>query len=495
MLALVITCGIGVCFAESTDYTTPYNAVLNYLHGSAPVFGSVGGEWKVFALARSGKYDLNSSYFTNYYQLIENYVASVGSNVLNSNKSTENSRVIIAVTAIGRDARSIAGYDLTSPIKDLNFDKKQGVNGVIYALLALDARQGYSTAAERQPLVDFILGREISGGGWALSGTNPDPDITAAAITALAPYSSASAAINRAVAKLSSMQRDDGGFETMATSNSESCSQVITALSTIGINADTDSRFIKNGNSVLSALCSFFTGGGFAHLPGGSVNAMSSEQAAYALCAYDRYRNGRNDLYNMNDAVPQPTATPTPKPTATPTPKPTATPTPKPTATPTPKPTVTPTAATTGTPTASPTAAATAAATEQVTTAPTAEPTAEVSPTPSAAATESITEEPTAEPNDTEVPATAEPNETTVPDDTAEATDEAPVQTEAADDKQASNDAASATELITESTEETGKEQEDHTQKSSLPLVLAIAGGAVLIGAAATIIIKKRSKK
>lgn len=147
------------------------------------------------------------------------------------------------------------------------------------------------------------------------------------AITALAPYRKAAAAIERGVEKLSALQNANGSFSSGGVETSESCSQVLVALSTVGINAHKDSRFIKNGNSALDALCAFYVGGGFAHMANGGANSMATEQAAYALCAYDRFLSGRSSLYNMNDVSPVSPAEPTDKPTPKPTGKPTAAPT------------------------------------------------------------------------------------------------------------------------------------------------------------------------
>ena len=147
------------------------------------------------------------------------------------------------------------------------------------------------------------------------------------AITALAPYRKAAAAIERGVEKLSALQNANGSFSSGGVETSESCSQVLVALSTVGINAHKDSRFIKSGNSALDALCAFYVGGGFAHMANGGANSMATEQAAYALCAYDRFLSGRSSLYNMNDVSPVSPAEPTDKPTPKPTGKPTAAPT------------------------------------------------------------------------------------------------------------------------------------------------------------------------
>ncbi|MBO4879028.1 MAG: hypothetical protein J5544_02085 [Clostridia bacterium] len=388
-IALILLLVSAFPAAAGSGYTAEYNVVLGYLQsGAAPVFGSIGGEWKVLSLARSGRIAAGSDYFGDYYARIEAMVAANGSPKLDNNKSTENSRLIIALTAIGRDARNVAGYDLTEPLGDFKFVKKQGINGAIFALIALDTHSEYGMADIKQQCVEFILGREIEGGGWSLTGYGtPDPDITAMAITALARYSAAASAVQRGIARLSEMQDADGGFSSMGTPCSESCSQVITALSAAGINAGTDGRFTKNGSSVVDALLTYFAGSGFAHTAGGGTNAMASEQAAYALCAYDRFAHGRNALFNMNDvAFLSDAPTPTPQPTPTPTPAPTATPTAAPTATPA------PTAAPTEAPTAVPTEAPTEAVTEAPTDVPTDAPTDEPAGTPEPDETPEVTE-------------------------------------------------------------------------------------------------------
>lgn len=311
-----------------SGYAAQYSAVLKALAGGAnPEFGSVGGEWKVLALARSGFYPTQSGYFSEYYAKIEKLVAANGSPKLHPQKSTENSRLIIALSSIGRDARSVAGFDLTAPLGDFNYVKKQGLNGVIFALIALDCNKDYGMSDIKSQCVDLLLSRECDGGGWALGLGAAEADITAMAITALAPYRKAAAAIERGVEKLSALQNANGSFSSGGVETSESCSQVLVALSTVGINAHKDSRFIKSGNSALDALCAFYVGGGFAHMANGGANSMATEQAAYALCAYDRFLSGRSSLYNMNDVSPVSPAEPTDKPTPKPTGKPTAAPT------------------------------------------------------------------------------------------------------------------------------------------------------------------------
>ena len=286
----------------ATDYTRPYELTLDRFEGMTPSFGSVGGEWLVFALARSGRVGPADAWCSSYYSRIERMIAANGSGVINSNKLTENSRLVIALTSIGRNARDVSGYDLVEPLTNQSGVKRQGVTGAAFALLALDSRASYGETATKNAYVDFLLGRELAGGGWVLGSGEADPDVTGIVITALAPYQRASSAIERAVARLSLIQDPDGGFTSFGTATCESCAQVVTALSTVGIDPDTDQRFIKNGHTVVDALCAFFVdGGGFSHLPGHPVDGMATEQAFYALTAYFRLLDGRTALYDMTD--------------------------------------------------------------------------------------------------------------------------------------------------------------------------------------------------
>ena len=433
----------------ATDWSEAYNGVLSHISGTSPSFGSVNGEWRVFALARSGRARPDGSYANAYYERIEAYVAGVGSGKLNPNRATDNSRLVIALTSIGRDPRSVAGYDIIAPLTEQSYVKRQGPTGAAYALLALNSRSSYGESATKEAYVDFLLNTELSGGGWSL-GSSADPDVTSMVITALAPFSRAASAVSRGVEKLSSMQRGDGRFETMGSATSESSSQVVTALSTVGIDAGTDPRFVKNGISALEALLSYYTGSGFAHSEGGAVNEMASEQAAYALCAYYRLKHGRNDLYDMSDVAQA--ADPTPAPTAVPTAVPTAAPTAAPTATPSPKPT-------------------------------------DAAATPSAASSD------TPEPSLT--PASTEPPETTAaptPEPTKEAADtQAPDPTSEADPPAGSaepdlpSEAPKTTENAEQGTEQSGR--------NTRAIVLTAVGSVVLIVSVTGIILLRRRKK
>ena len=102
-----------------------------------PRVGSIGGEWAVLGLARSG-YAVPEGYYQSYYDAVEAYVKA-RNGILHDKKYTEYARVILALTAIGRDARDVAGYDLTLPLGDYDKTVWQGINGPIWALIALDS--------------------------------------------------------------------------------------------------------------------------------------------------------------------------------------------------------------------------------------------------------------------------------------------------------------------------------------------------------------------
>lgn len=189
----------------------------------------------------------------------------------------------------------------------------QGINGAIFALIALDSGHYDVPAApegakqtSREALVAYLLDAELPEGGWTLSGDTADVDITAMALQALAGYRSKTEvknAVDRALDTLSTLQLADGGFGSWGTVNSESCAQVIIALTALGIDPTTDSRFLKHGLSPLDALCAFYADGGFRHSRDGAVDAIATEQALCALTAYYRFTNDLSALYDMADTA------------------------------------------------------------------------------------------------------------------------------------------------------------------------------------------------
>lgn len=278
---------------------------------TAPTVGSIGGEWAVIGLSRARL--LSDETAQSYEQTVEDYVKQAGSVRLHHAKSTENSRTILGLTAAGYNAANVAGVDLTAGLTDMAYLRAQGTNGPIWALIALDCH-GYDIPqcadgeeqTTREGLVAEILSYQCSDGGWALMGDESDVDMTAMALTSLAPYqeeTDVSTAVDAALTYLSDAQQADGGFMSWGTANSESCAQVIVALTALGIDPTVDSRFVKNGTSPLDGLCAFACeGGGFRHSDEQmESDGMATEQGFYALVAYDRFRQGQTRLFDMTD--------------------------------------------------------------------------------------------------------------------------------------------------------------------------------------------------
>lgn len=309
---------VGASNAEATSVSTKSSAYLSraaefvYKKVTAPTVGSIGGEWAVLGLSRSGA-DVPDGFFDGYLRRAGDYLTEK-KGILSTRKYTEYSRVILALTSLGVDARDFRGYDLTIPLGDYDATVKQGINGAVFALLALDSgdypmpeNPGAKVKATRSMYVDLILSRQNADGGWSVSpDESSDSDMTAMALQSLTKYVSredVKAAVDAGVGYLSAVQRSDGGFESSGKSTCESVSQVIIALCGLGIPLD-DADFVKNGKTPLDALKDFQNpDGGFLHTAElRSSNLMASEQALCALAAAKRAESGMNAFYVMSDA-------------------------------------------------------------------------------------------------------------------------------------------------------------------------------------------------
>ena len=320
ILACILALAVPAAAAREPDLQALVDESAKYMLAvvSKPDHADIGGEWAVLGLARSGC-SVPEGYFEAYYGRLEAHVKEV-KGVLHKRKYTDYSRVIVALSAIGKDARDVDGYDLLAPLGDYDKTIWQGLNGPIWALIALDSANypmpqnpEAETQATRQMYIDCILDAELDEGGWTLSrqdASDPaDPDITGMALQALAKYTDqpkVADAVDRALTCMSRKQDAEGGFSNMwGAANCESTAQVLTALCELGISW-TDERFVKNGISLLDNLLTFRTqAGGFVHVADGSDgdNQMTTEQGFYTLVACLRFEKNMNSLYRMTDAI------------------------------------------------------------------------------------------------------------------------------------------------------------------------------------------------
>jgi len=315
VFACLLTGGIAA-FAQ-----TPAQAlddVLNYIAATvtAPIVNSVGGEWAILALARGGA-SVPGGYYAGYANTVKQTLRGNGGILPSSaTRKTEYSRVVIALSALGEDVTNFDGRNLLLPLANISDVTAQGLNGAVYALLAFDAlRLDIPTIANtalqttRRKLVDFILGRELPGGGFPWVGTTASPDVTAMALQALAPYQAeeaVAAVVARALTALSNTQAANGGFAWEAEGEAcEGVAQVVIALAAHEIDPAADARFAKSGGNAMDALLRFQkANGSFNHVAAGTGSIqMATEQAACALAAYDRLINGEAALYDMSSSA------------------------------------------------------------------------------------------------------------------------------------------------------------------------------------------------
>lgn len=268
-------------------------------------------EWGVIGLSRINS--VSEADAKKYCTSLATHIDEKQSAKLHETSSSDNARTVLALTALGYYPTDVLGYNLLEPLADFEYASTPYLSGPIWSLIAIDSHN-YSipqagkgkTQTTREGLVEAILDSRV-GDGWAYSGTVPDVDMTCMAIQALAPYrtsnSEVKAAIGAAVKWLSKQQNSNGSYRSYGVENSESASQVIVALTALGIDPNTDSRFVKYGKSVVDSLISFkLSDGGFKHIDSErTYDNLATFQGCYALTAYKRFMSGNLSLYDMTD--------------------------------------------------------------------------------------------------------------------------------------------------------------------------------------------------
>ncbi len=308
--------------AEVPGFDEAYAGAKAYIQSavSAPVVSYLFGEWAVLGQARA-KVPLSEAYIAAYYEKVVAYVQkNMGADgVLVDPESrnptvTDNERIILALTAIGKDPANVGGKNLLTALQDKDIMKvtdtsKTDINGLVMGLLALNSR---NYTSDTSWLVQAVLEQQNKDGSWRVSAdTKPvgDVDMTAMALQALAPYykdggnETVNTAVEKALNWLSGKYRS--GYD-----SSESCAQVVIALSALNLDANTDARFTKTVEgktlSVLGNLLQYRVAenGGFKHqFADKAVNEMATEQALCAMAAYARFTEKANALYDMTDAA------------------------------------------------------------------------------------------------------------------------------------------------------------------------------------------------
>ena len=263
-------------------------------------------DWTILQLARSG--NLTEELRTEYLAYMAQQIREK-EGVMDEYNNTTYSRITLALTACGVDASDFAGYSMIAPLGDFDKTSSQGINGTLYALLALDSAAYVlpeGATATRERYVQELLNKELTDGGWAFFGSKADVDMTAMVIQALAPYykqAEVKEAVDRGLTVLSGLQQADGGYESWGTACSESPAQVLLALCSLGIDPAKDSRFVKEDGAWLgSAIFSYLAEDAiaFGHADN-TPNLLATQQVGYALAGYARLLEGKTSLFDMSD--------------------------------------------------------------------------------------------------------------------------------------------------------------------------------------------------
>ena len=308
---------------EVPNFDKVYADTKKYIQNKVPmpVVASDRGEWAVLGLARAGV-ELSDAYIQAYYGKVVAYVQkNMGADgVLVDPEShnptvTDNERIILALTAIGKDPANVGGKNLLTALQNKDImqvtdTSKTDINGLVFGLLALNSG---NYTQDSYWLVQAILTQQNEDGSWSSSADtkpNGDVDMTAMALQALAPYcnegddTTVNAAVDKALQWLSAKYKGTGY------TSAESCAQVVVALSALQLNANSDSSFVKTVDgaptSVLGDLLRYYLGEGqgFKHAASGkTADQKATEQALYAMAAYERYCRRTKALYDMTDAV------------------------------------------------------------------------------------------------------------------------------------------------------------------------------------------------
>ncbi len=302
--------------------------------------GTTPGDWYPIGLGRLGIADNNAAYLAVIRDRVQERYGEPGK--LSAAKATEWHRIALAVLAMGGDPTALgtdADGNSINLIADGTYDRgrttslgRQGINGWIWGLIALDSLHypipdgAYYT---RDDIILEILRQQLPDGGFALSGGSADPDITAMALQALAPYRNSektytytlkksgeqvTKTVHRVVEEsldcLSALQLDTGDYASWGTENVESTAQVTVALCCLGMDPLTDPRFVKNGNTLLDGILRYrMPDGGFVHSfvydpdnptsSPDSSNTMAGEQTLCAMAALWRQANRMRTLYDF----------------------------------------------------------------------------------------------------------------------------------------------------------------------------------------------------
>lgn len=312
----VLNAGDHVLFYFTLDYTmneendnldekpqTDMDTISSKIKRIATIYKSkqVISDWEALALVLSGE-SLERAKQT---ELLNNIKVSKGEMRL----PTDRAKKALLLQIAGIDITNIAGIDLLEKIYNDQGMGKQGLNGYIFSLMVMSNANIPETAKMSiDKVIQLIIGSQNDNGGFPLViGKKSDLDITAMAITALAPYSEKNDvkdAIEKAVNYLRDEQDSKGGYIVWGEKSSEIISQIIIGLTANNINPDNEG-FVKEGKTLMNVLLDYQQSDGkFSNLKGRKSNDIATEQAIQALISYKRFFEKEPPIYiSLQDSL------------------------------------------------------------------------------------------------------------------------------------------------------------------------------------------------
>lgn len=287
------------------------NSIENFLDALSEGAGDFNSDWYYIAMSRYGINCKNQKSISALKKAVDGFYNEGLKNV----KITDMQRVAFALLSCGEDITSVNGHNLLAD-STYNHEKykpldSQGVNSLSYALLLLDSKKypvPKNNTLTRDKIINKILSYELEKGGYALFGSGADIDIISIVLQALAPYrdnKSVKSSIESCLDILDKRQDNSGAYKSFSGKiTSESTAQVIIALTSLNINIFKDSRFIKNGNTLLDGLSLFrMSDGGYCHMQGYKTNGIATYQSLCALVSAYRYLKNGGVFYDYSTAV------------------------------------------------------------------------------------------------------------------------------------------------------------------------------------------------
>lgn len=235
-------------------------------------------DWYAMALAAHG-YDLSA-----YSAALQQYIAETD---IPSGSTRE--RMALVLAACEPEPPAVCAELL---------ENSAGTMGIMSWVFALHLRNNGVPSAQYSGSLcaETLIAQQAPDGGWSLNGGRGDADITAMTLQALAPYQyedAVASAVEAGLDFLADAQLSSGAYQSYGIENPESTAQVWTALSALGIDALSDGRFIKNGNTVLDGILQFrLSEGTYTHTLDGDANNMAAMQVYFSLTAAELQQAG-----------------------------------------------------------------------------------------------------------------------------------------------------------------------------------------------------------